>query len=175
MGLITWVAIGVIVLVGIGLGWGVFFSGLTQGLEKVQENPAVQDATNEAAEFVDKSLDTETASTHEVVVVNTEKAVYTQQEPVVIIIKNEGNETMKVSDSSVDVQIRNADYDNQESNNVVVVTQVVSELDPGESVTISWDQKDNNGNHVKSGTYVAIVNDIPSGKQSSKTTFTIEA
>jgi archaellum component FlaG (FlaF/FlaG flagellin family) len=167
MGVITWVAIGVIVLVGIGLGWGVFFSGLTQGVEKVAENPAVQSATNEAAEFVDDSIDTE----NRVIVVNTEKTVYTQQEPVVIVVKNEGNETMKVSDSSIDVQIQNADDSSQD--NVVVVTQVVSELDPGESVAISWDQKDNNGNHVKSGTYVAIVND-PSELQ-SKTTFTIEA
>ena len=58
---------------------------------------------------------------------------------------------------------------------VVVVTQVISKLDPGESVTISWDQKDNNGNHVKSGTYVAIVNGITSEEQVSKTTFTIKA
>jgi len=58
---------------------------------------------------------------------------------------------------------------------VVVGTQVISKLDPGESVTISWDQKDNNGNHVKSGTYVAIVNGITSEEQVSKTTFTIKA
>lgn len=175
MGLITWVAIGVIVLVGIGLGWGVFFSGLTQGVEKVRENPVVQEATNNAAEFVDESIDTETYSTERVVVVNTEKTVYTTQEPVVIIVKNEGNETMKLSDSSIDVQIRNTDDNNQERDDVVVVTQVVSELDPGEAVTIIWDQRDNNGNHVKSGTYIAIVNNIPSEKQSSRTTFTIEA
>jgi len=68
----------VIALVGIGLGWGVFFSGLTQGVEKVRENPAVQEATNKAAEFVDESLGTETDSADKAVVVNTEKTVYTQ-------------------------------------------------------------------------------------------------
>lgn len=175
MGLITWVAIGVIVLVGIGLGWGVFFSGLTQGVEKVAENPAVQQATDEAAEFIDESIDTETSSIDRLVVVNTEKTVYTQQEPVVIIVKNEGNQTMQVSDSSIEVQIRNAD-DNSQENDVVVVSQVITELDPGESVTISWDQRDSNGNHVKSGKYVAIVNNVPSEEESSRTTtFTIEA
>jgi archaellum component FlaG (FlaF/FlaG flagellin family) len=175
MGLITWVAIGVLVLVGIGLGWGVFFSGLTQGVEKVAENPAVQEATDEAAEFIDESIDTETSSIDRIVVVNTEKTVYTQQEPVVIIVKNEGNQTMQVSDSSIDVQIRNADDTSQEGNDVVVVSQVITELDPGESVTITWDQKDSNGNHVKSGKYVAIVNNVPSEEESSRTTFTIEA
>lgn len=57
----------------------------------------------------------------------------------------------------------------------MVITQLISKLDPGESVTISWDQKDNNGNHVKSGTYVAIVNGITSEEQVSITTFTIKA
>lgn len=41
MGLLTWIAIGVIVLVVIGLGVGVFFSGLIRGAEIVAENPAV--------------------------------------------------------------------------------------------------------------------------------------
>ena len=82
---------------------------------------------------------------------------------------------MQVSDSSIDVQIRNADDNSQEGNDVVVVSQVITELDLGESVTISWDQKDSNGNHVKSGKYVAIVNNVPTEEESSRTTFTIEA
>ena len=41
MGLITWIAIAVIALVVIGLGVGVFFSGLIRGAEIIGNNPAV--------------------------------------------------------------------------------------------------------------------------------------
>ena len=57
MGLITWVAITVIVLVAIGLGVGVFFSGLIRGAEIIGQNPAVQNASEKVEEFVTGKAD----------------------------------------------------------------------------------------------------------------------
>ena len=56
MGLITWIAIAVIVLVVIGLGAGVFFSGMIRGAEIIGNNPAVQNVTQEAKEFLSRQL-----------------------------------------------------------------------------------------------------------------------
>jgi flagellar basal body-associated protein FliL len=52
MGLLTWIIVGVVLLAIIGLGWQVFFSGVTRGAEKVTSNPTVKSASNEAKEFV---------------------------------------------------------------------------------------------------------------------------
>jgi uncharacterized protein YpmB len=52
MGLLTWIAIIVIILAVIGLGAGVFFSGVMRGAEMVVNNPAVQNVTQEVEEFV---------------------------------------------------------------------------------------------------------------------------
>jgi uncharacterized protein HemX len=52
MGLLTWIAIIVIILAVIGLGAGVFFSGVMRGAEIIGNNPAVQNITEEAKEFV---------------------------------------------------------------------------------------------------------------------------
>lgn len=73
---------------------------------------------------------------------------------------------MVFSDSSPDVVIRNNDtgrtYD-------VTVTQVKTELDPGETVTITWDETAD----VESGTYIAVVK-ADDGTTIGETTFTIE-
>lgn len=52
MGLLTWIAIIVIILAVIGLGAGVFFSGVMRGAEIVSNSPVVQNITEEAKEFV---------------------------------------------------------------------------------------------------------------------------
>jgi len=49
---ITWVLIIVVALAIIGLGWMTFFSGVFQGAEEVSENPAVEEATEEAKQFL---------------------------------------------------------------------------------------------------------------------------
>ncbi len=51
MGLLTWIVIAVVVLAAIGLGVGTFLGGVWSGAEKVGENPAVEDATEEVKEF----------------------------------------------------------------------------------------------------------------------------
>ncbi|HZA48200.1 MAG: hypothetical protein M3114_01745 [Thermoproteota archaeon] len=52
MGLLTWIAIIVIILAVIGLGAGVFFSGVMRGAEIIRNSPVVQNVTEEAKEFV---------------------------------------------------------------------------------------------------------------------------
>jgi len=52
MGLITWIIIGVVVLAVIGLGITTFFSGVVKGVEKVEQNPVVKNATNTASQVV---------------------------------------------------------------------------------------------------------------------------
>jgi hypothetical protein len=52
MGLLTWVIVGIVVLAIIGLGWQIFFPGVTKGAEKVLSNPTVKKASNQAKEFL---------------------------------------------------------------------------------------------------------------------------
>jgi len=61
MGLLTWIIVGVVVLAIIGLGWQLFFSGVTKGAEKVLSNPAVKNASNEAKQFVGNAANKVTA------------------------------------------------------------------------------------------------------------------
>jgi hypothetical protein len=171
MGLITWVAIGAIVLVVIGLGWGVFFSGLTKGAEKVSENPLVQNATQEAAKAIDNNADTTVSSTNTVAVVETQKTVYKTAEPVIIVIKNEGDKKLTFPESSAVLKIKNEDSG---KNYDVVITQIKTNLEPGETLTITWNQQDNNGMAVSSGTYIAAV-ETTNSTSVGQTTFTIES
>jgi len=87
---------------------------------------------------------------------------------VLIVVKNEGNDKVVLSDSasSPNVVIRNKDtgktYD-------VTITQVKTELEPGDTVTITWDQTSD----IESGTYVAVVK-ADDGTTIGETTFTVE-
>lgn len=60
MGLLTWIIIGVLILVVIGIGWQTFFSGILDGAKKVGDSPLVRNATGEAKDLV-KSLDSDIA------------------------------------------------------------------------------------------------------------------
>jgi len=53
MGLLTWIAIIIIILAVLGLGAGVFFSGVMRGADIVWNNAAVQNVTQEVEEFVE--------------------------------------------------------------------------------------------------------------------------
>lgn len=93
MGLITWIAIVVIVLVVIGLGAGVFFSGLIRGAEIIGNNPAVQNVTQEAKEFLDNNIQgSSSSSSSSVLVITTNEARYRVDEPVTITVKNIGDD-----------------------------------------------------------------------------------
>jgi predicted PurR-regulated permease PerM len=108
MGLITWIAIVVIVLVVIGLGAGVFFSGLIRGAEIIGNNPAVQNVTQEAKEFLDNNIQgSGSSSSSSVLVITTNEARYRVDEPVTITVKNIGDETLTFPNSALGLKIQN--------------------------------------------------------------------
>ena len=134
MGLITWIAIIVIVLVAIGLGVGVFFSGLIRGAEIIGQNTAVQNASEEAQEFVTDR--TEIDGT-DVLVITTSEARYDPGEPVELTVRNIGEQTLSFPDSAFGLQIEKVDSGQRYT---VAAAQVVTELQPDESETITWDE-----------------------------------
>ena len=163
MGLITWIAIAVIVLVVIGLGAGVFLSGLIRGAEIIGNNPAVQNVTQEAKEFLDNNVQGSSSSSN-VLVITTNEARYRIGEPVTITVKNIGDETLTFPNSAVDLKIQNMNTGQIYS---VVAAQVTTELQPGASKMLTWNQEDDNGNNVPAGDYNAIVQSILSSSSQS--------
>jgi uncharacterized membrane protein len=145
MSLITWVAIIAIVLVAIGLGVGVFFSGLIRGVEIVGQNPVVQNATQTAQEFVTDR--TEIDGT-DALVISTNEATYSSGEPVIFTIKNIGDQTLTFSDATLGLQIENVRTGQQYS---VAGAQVITELAPDASKTVTWNEG------VPAGDYTATV------------------
>ncbi len=145
MGFVTWIAIIVIVLVAIGLGVGVFFSGLIRGAEIIGQNPSVQNASQEAQEFVTDR--TEIDGT-DVLVVTTSEAEYGPGEPVAITVKNIGDQTLTFPDAALGLQIENVQTGQDYS---VQAAQVITELRPDESKTITWDED------APAGDYTATV------------------
>src|ERR671913_48937 len=127
MGVITWIAIAVIVLVVIGLGAGVFFSGLIRGAEIIGNNPAVQNVTQEAKEFLDNNIRGSTSSSS-ALVITTNEARYRVGEPVTITVKNIGDETLTFPNSAAGLKIQNTNTGQVYS---VVAAQVTTELEPG--------------------------------------------
>jgi hypothetical protein len=164
MGLITWIAIVVIVLVVIGLGAGVFFSGLIRGAEIIGNNPAVQNVTQEAKEFLDNNIQGSSSSSSSVLVITTNEARYRVDEPVTITVKNIGNETLTFPNSAVGLKIQNTNTGQMYS---VVAAQVTTELEPGASRMLTWNQEDGNGNNVPAGDYTATAQGILSSSSSS--------
>jgi|SRR5581483_1922971 len=142
MGLVTWIAIAVIVLVVIGLGVGAFFSGLLRGAQIVGQNPTVQNATQEAKQFVENK-------TSNALVITTDKASYNRGEPVMITVKNTGSETLSFPDSSLGLQIQNVNTGDSYS---IIAAQVITELEEGQSKVITWNQEGS-----KPGDYAATV------------------
>ena len=165
MGLITWIAIAVIVLVVIGLGAGVFFSGLIRGAEIIGNNPAVQNVTQEAKEFLNGNLQGSNNSSH-VLVITTNEARYRIGEPVTITVKNIGDETLTFPNSAAGLKIQNMNM-GQIYN--VAAAQVMTELGPGASRMITWNQEDGNGNNVPTGDYTATVQTTSSSSSAQST------
>jgi flagellar hook assembly protein FlgD len=163
MGLITWIAIVVIVLVVIGLGAGVFLSGLIRGAEIIGNNPAVQNVTQEAKKFLDNNIQGSSGSSN-VLVITTNEARYRIGEPVTITVKNIGDETLTFPNSAADLKIQNMNTGQMYS---VVAAQATTELQPGASKMLTWNQEDDNGNNVPSGSYTAIVQSILSSSSQS--------
>src|SRR5215218_126132 len=166
MGLITWIAIAVIVLVVIGLGAGVFFSGLIRGAQIIGNNPAVQNVTQEAKEFLNGNLQ-RSSSSSSVLVITTNEARYRISEPVTITVKNIGDVTLNFPNSAEGLKIQNMNT-GQIYN--VVAAQVITELGPGASRMITWNQEDGNGNNVPTGDYTATVQATSLSSSSAQST-----
>jgi flagellar hook assembly protein FlgD len=164
MGLITWIAIAVIVLVVIGLGAGVFFSGLIRGAEIIRDNPAVQNATQEAKEFLNNNIQGSSGSSG-VLVITTDEARYRIGEPVTITVRNIGDETLTFPNSAMGLKIQNTNT-GQIYN--VAAAQVTTELEPGASKAMTWNQNDDNGNNVPAGDYTATVQTTLSSSSSAQ-------
>jgi uncharacterized cupredoxin-like copper-binding protein len=157
MGLIKLIAIALIVIVVIGLGAGVFFSGLIRGAEIIGNNPAVQNVTEEAKEFLDNNIQGSSgssSSSSSVLVITTNEARYRIGEPVTITVKNIGDQTLTFPNSAVGLKIQNMNTGQMYN---VAATQVITELEPGASRTLTWNQEGGNGNNVPAGDYNATV------------------
>src|SRR5829696_4893619 len=165
MGLITWIAIVVIILVVIGLGAGVFFSGLIRGAEIIGTNPAVQNVTQEAKEFLDNNIQGSSSSSSSVLVITTNEARYRVDEPVTITVKNIGDETLTFPNSALGLKIQNTNTGQMYS---IVAAQVTTELEPGASRMLTWNQEDGNGNNVPAGDYTATAQGILSSSSSAQ-------
>src|SRR5918998_6565730 len=163
MGLITWIAIAVIALVVIGLGAGVFFSGLIRGAEIIGNNPAVQNLTQEAKELLSSNIQGSSVSSS-VLVITTNEARYRIGEPVTITVKNIGDETLTFSDSALSLKFQNTNTGQMYG---VATAQVITELVPGASKIITWNQQDGDGNNVPTGDYTATVQTISSSSSQS--------
>jgi uncharacterized cupredoxin-like copper-binding protein len=81
---------------------------------------------------------------------STNKKTYKPGETVVITVKNNGKSTLKFSDSTLGLTIQNTKTHQKAR---MVGSQVMSELKPGESKTIQWNQEDIDGKQVQAGAY----------------------
>jgi hypothetical protein len=161
MGVVTWVAIAVIVLVAIGLGVGVFFSGLIRGAELIGQNPTVQNASEEAQDFVTDR--TEIDGT-DVLVITTDEATYSVGEPVIITVRNIGDQTLTFPDSALGLEIQHVDSGQRYS---VAAAQVITDLPPDESKDITWDED------APAGDYTATVHTTAEQNISAQVSFKI--
>lgn len=161
MGVVTWVAIAVIVLVAIGLGVGVFFSGLIRGAELIGQNPTVQNASEEAQDFVTDR--TEIDGT-DVLVITTDEATYSMGEPVIVTVRNIGDQTLTFPDSALGLEIQHVDSGQRYS---VAAAQVITDLPPDESKEITWDED------APAGDYTATVHTTAEQNISAQVSFKI--
>lgn len=162
MGLVTWIAVAVIVLVVIGLGAGVFFSGLFRGAQIIGQNPAVQNATQETKQFVEDKTQTSSNA----LVITTDKAIYSVGESVTITVKNVGSEKLSFPDSALGLEIQNVDTGEKYS---MAAAQVITELDEGQSKVITWSQEGS-----KLGSYTATVHTTSDEGISAQVSFEIK-
>ena len=161
MGLITWVAVIAIVLVAIGLGVGVFFSGLISGAEIIGQNPILENATRTAQQFVTDR--TEIDGT-DVLVITTNEATFSLNEPVVFRIKNIGDRTLAFPDAGFGLQVENVKTGQRYT---VIAAQVITELAPAESKTVTWDEG------APAGDYAATVHTTADQGISAQVSFKI--
>jgi len=108
---------------------------------------------------------------------STNQKTYKPGETVVITLKNNGKSTLEFSDSTLGLTIQNTKTHQKAG---MFGSQVMSELKPGESKTVRWDQEDVDGKQVQAGTYNAKTSTATEENSNStspiavSTTFTIK-
>jgi uncharacterized cupredoxin-like copper-binding protein len=138
---------------------------LIRGAEIIGNNPAVQNVTQEAKEFLDNNIQGRSgSSSSSFLVITTNEARYRVGEPVTITVKNIGDQTLTFPNSAAGLKIQNT---NTEQMYGVAAAQVTTELEPGASRTLTWNQEDGNGNNVPAGDYIATVQGISSSSAQS--------
>lgn len=147
MGIMTWILLGVIVLVAIGLGLGVFFTGLIRGAEKIGENDVVQNASEETEDFIDDTIDVNADSSS--IVVTLGKPQYSRGDEVAFSVKNTGTENLEFPNAALGLQVKNDDTGMDYS---PASAQVITELGPGEIKVVTWDD-----DGAPAGDYTATV------------------
>ena len=151
-------------LVAIGLGVGVFFSGLIRGAEivgdKIKDNPAVKEAQN----LIEEEDRTDSSSSPELVL-TTDRATYEVGESVTITAKNIGGKTLIFPNSALGLEIENVASGQKYS---AMSAQVMTELEPGESKEITWDEG------APAGDYTATAHTTPDQNVSTQASFKIK-
>ncbi len=84
--------------------------------------------------------------------ISSNKQTYKPGETILITVKNNGKYALEFSDSVLGLTI--LDTKTQEKAGLLGL-QVISKLNPNESKTFQWDQKDIDGKQVQPGTYAA--------------------
>jgi len=84
--------------------------------------------------------------------ISSNKQTYKPGETIVIIVKNNGKNTLEFPDSVLGLTIRDTTTQVKAG---LLGSQVISQLKPNESKTFQWDQKDIDGKQVQPGTYAA--------------------
>ena len=99
--------------------------------------------------------------------ITTNEARYRISEPVTITVKNIGDVTLTFPNSAAGLKIQNMNT-GQIYN--VAAAQVITELGPGASRMITWNQEDDNGNNVTPGDYTATVQATSLSSSSAQST-----
>ena len=136
---------------------------IDKGAEIIGSSPAVQNVTQEAKEFLDNNIQGSSSSSSSVLVITTNEARYRVGEPVTITVKNRGDQTLTFPNSAVGLKIQSMNTGQVYS---VAVTQLTTELEPGASRMLTWNQEDGNSNNVPAGDYTATVHGISSSSPS---------
>jgi hypothetical protein len=87
--------------------------------------------------------------------IDTNKKTYDIGEIVKITVKNNGDKTLSFADSTLGLKIKNLDNGELYT---LIGAQAVTELNPGQSRSVAWQQENSEGKQVPPGRYVASLN-----------------
>jgi type II secretory pathway pseudopilin PulG len=166
MGILTWIVVAVVILAIIGLGAGTFFSGVMRGVEVAANNTLVQNATDQARDFVEEKvksgIDDVTGSKDKgdssLLELTTGKPTYKQGEPVTFIIKNNADKALAFPNSAFGLEITNTDTGEALP---IFSAQVITSIEPGQSKSITLTLEGADGQLAGPGNYLAKVHITP--------------